>query len=162
MDSKIEIVLKRHESYLHKFIYLGGLIFLLIFLISLKSTSSAGWFIVFLLLCVALGLYLYFYFKRPTVVSADTEKLVYKHYFSSTEILLANIKELTCVPYFVNGRYSSEQRISLTIYTEDDELDLNDRVDTNAVLTDKLEDKETDIPLIRLYQFLKEHTGLSV
>lgn len=162
MDSKIEIVLKRHESYLHGFLSIAGWVVLLFCLIFLKFSDSVGGFIFFILLCIAFGLYNYLYFKHPTVVTADSEKLIYKHHFSSTEILLTDMKEFTCEPYFVHGRYSSEQRIRLTIYTKDDELELNDHVDTNAVLTDKLEDKETDIPLIRLYQFLKEHKELSV
>ena len=162
MDSKIEIVLKRHESYLHKALSISGWVVLLFCLVFSRLYSSSffnGWFILFLVLCVAFGLYNYLYFKHPTVITADSEKLVYKHRFSSFEILLADIKKLTCVPYFTHGRYSSEQRISLTIYTKDDELDLNDSVDTNVVLSDKLEDKETDIPLIRLYRFLMKQTG---
>ncbi len=162
MDSKIEIILKRHESYLHSTLTISGWIALLFCLIFSRLSSSSffdGWFIFFILLCIAFGLYNYLYFKHPTVITADSEKLIYKHHFSSTEILLADMKEITCEPYFVHGRYSSEQRIRLTIYTKDDELELNDHVDTNAVLTDKLEDKETDIPLIRLYRFLMKQTG---
>ena len=159
MDSKIEIVLKRHESYLHSFLSIAGWVVLLFFLIFIKLSPFTGDLLVFLLLCISFGLYNYLYFKHPTVVTADSEKLIYKHHFSSTEILLTDMKEITCEPYFVHGRYTSEQRIRLTIYTKDDELELNDHVDTNAVLTDKLEDKETDIPLIRLYQFLMKQTG---
>ena len=84
---------------------------------------------------------------------------VYKQLFSSTEILLTDIDRISCEPYVVNGRYHSEQRIRVTVYTLDDELELSDRVDTNMVLNDKLEEKETDIPLIRLYRFLMKQTG---
>lgn len=159
MDSKIEIVLKRHESYLHSFLSIAGWVVLLFFLIFIKLSPFTGDLFVFVLLCIAFGLYNYLYYKQPTVITADSEKLIYKHHFSAIEILLADMKEITCEPYFVNGRYHSEQRIRVTVYTKDDELELNDRVDTNAVLTDKLEDKETDIPLIRLYQFLMKQTG---
>lgn len=159
MDSKIEIVLKRHESYLHKTLTVSGWVALLLCLGFSRLHSSGGLLIVFLILCAVFGLYNYFYYKHPTVVTADSEKLVCKHPFSSTEILLADIKKLTCAPFSVHGRYHSEQRIHLTIYTNDDELDLNDTIDTDAVLSDKLDDKETDIPLFRLYRFLMKQTG---
>ena len=159
MDSKIEITLKNHESYLHKAIFCGGGIFLLFFLVFLQYSKSPLPLIAFLVLCGIYVAYLFIYFKHPTVVTADAEKLIYKHLYTSVEISLADMDRISCEPYFVNGRYHSEQRIRLTIYTENDELELNDRVDTNEVLNNKLEDKDTDIPLFRLYHFLMKQTG---
>ena len=159
MDSKIEISLKSHLSYINKFITYACLFVLFIWFIFLYSFFSVGSLIGFLVVLGAFILYQYFLNKRPTVVTADSEKLIYKQLFSSTEILLTDIDRISCEPYFVNGRYSAEQRIRVTVYTLDDELELSDHVDTNTVLNDKLEEKETDIPLIRLYRFLMKQTG---
>lgn len=159
MDSKIEITLKNHESYMHKFIFGAGGIFLLFYFIFLQYSKTPWPLIVFLLLCGVYGGYLYIYFKHPTVVTADAEKLIYKHLFTSVEIILADIDRISCEPYVQSGRYHSEQRIRLTVYTENDELELNDHVDTNEVLNNKLEDKDTDLPLFRLYHFLMKQTG---
>lgn len=159
MESKVELTLKNHESYMYKFISGAGFIVLFLWLIFLYYFFSVGSLIGFLLVLGAFISYLYLHFKHPTVVTANSEKLVYKQLFSSVEILLSDIDRISCEPYFANGRYHSEQRIRVTVYTRDDELELNDHVDTNAVLTDKLEEKETDIPLIRLYRFLMKQTG---
>ena len=120
---------------------------------------SVGGLIGFLLFLGAFILYQYILNKRPTVVTADSEKLVYKQLFSSKEFLLTDIDRISCEPYFANSRYHSEQRIRVMVYTRDDELELSDHVDTNTILNDKLEEKDTDIPLIRLYRFLMKQTG---
>lgn len=159
MDSKIEITLKLHLSFLNKVITYTTLFILFVWFIILYSNFSAGSLIGFLLLLGAFILYQYILHKRPTIVTADSEKLVYKQLFSSTEILLTDIDRISCEPYVENGRYYSQQRIRATIYTRDNELELSDHVDTNTIINDKLEEKETDIPLIRLYRFLMKQTG---
>ncbi len=159
MDSKIEVTLKLHLSFLNKVITYTTLFILFVWFIILYSNFSAGSLIGFLLILGAFIFYQYILHKHPAVVSADSEKLVYKQLFSSKEILLADIDRISCEPYVVNSRYHSEQRIRVTVYTREDELELSDHVDTNAVLNDKLEEKETDIPLIRLYRFLMKQTG---
>ena len=159
MYSKIEITLKSHLSYINKFITYTALIVLFIWFIILCEFFSVGSLIGFLPVLGVFVLYQYILHKRPTVVTADSEKLIYKQLFSSTEILLTDIDRISCEPYVETGRYHSEQRIRVMVYTRDDELELSDHVDTNAVLNDKLEEKESDIPLIRLYRFLMKQTG---
>ena len=159
MESKIEITLKLHLSYINKGITYTALFVLFVWLFLLYSNFSVGLLIGFLLVLGAFILYQYILHKHPTVVTADSEKLVYKQLFSPTEILLTDIDRISCEPYFVNSRYHSEQRIRIMIYTKDDELELSDHVDTNTIISDKLEEKETDIPLIRLYRFLMKQTG---
>ena len=159
MDSKIEITLKSHLSYINKAITYTTLFVLFIWFMFLYINFSVGSLVGFLLFLGAFILYQYILSKRPTVVTADSEKLVYKQLFSSTEILLTDIDRISCEPYFVNSRYHSEQRIRVMVYTKDDELELSDHVDTNTIINDKLEEKETDIPLIRLYRFLMKQTG---
>ena len=159
MDSNIEITLKSHLSYINKFITYVALFVLIIWFMILYINFSVGSLVGFLLFLGAFILYQYILSKRPTVVTADSEKLVYKQLFSSTEILLTDIDRISCEPYFSNSRYHSEQRIRVMVYTKDDELELSDHVDTNTIINDKLEEKDTDIPLIRLYRFLMKQTG---
>ena len=159
MESKIEITLKLHLSYINKGITYTALFVLFVWLFLLYSNFSVGLLIGFLLVLGAFILYQYILHKHPAVVTADPEKLVYKQLFSSKEFLLTDIDRISCEPYVVNGRYHSEQRIRVMVYTREDELELSDHVDTNAVLNDTLEEKETDIPLIRLYRFLMKQTG---
>ena len=162
MNSKIEITLNlSHLCSVNKYITYTGSVILFAWFMFLLYCFSVASLICFLVFLVAFVLYRYLLFKHPAVITSDTEKLVYKQRFSSIEILLADIKNLSCEPYSVDHRYYHDQRVRLTICTKDDELELNDHVDMDTVLTDKMEDKETDIPLIRLYQFLKEHTELS-
>ncbi len=159
MDSKIEITLKSHMSFLNKAITYTTLFVLFVWFMILYFNLSAGSLIGFLLVLGAFILYQFILHKQPTVVTADSEKLVYKQLFSSKEFLLADIDRISCEPYFANSRYHSEQRIRVMVYTRDDELELSDHVDTNTIINDKLEEKETDIPLIRLYRFLMKQTG---
>ena len=159
MESKIEITLKLHMSYINKAITYTGLFVLFFWLLILYSNFSVGLLASFLVVLGAFILYQCILHKHPAVVTADSEKLVYKQLFSSVEILLTDIDRISCEPSFVNSRYYSEQRIRIMIYTKDDELELSDHVDTNTIINDKLEEKETDIPLIRLYRFLMTQTG---
>ncbi len=116
MDSKIEISLKSHLSYINKAITYTALFVLFIWFIFLCSFFSAGSLIGFLVVLGAFILYQYFLNKRPTIVSAVSEKLIYKQLFSSTEILLSDIDRISCEPYVVNRRYHSEQRIRVTVF----------------------------------------------
>ena len=94
--------------------------------------------------------------KLPTIVIADEKQLRYKHLFGWKTIELSKIKNINCEPFEVRGRYSSTQCIRLYIATEDDECDLKQRVNTNEMLTDSMQGKKTDLPLMRVYEFIKE------
>ena len=96
------------------------------------------------------------YEKLPTIVIADEKHLRYKHLFGWKTIELSKIKTITCEPFELMGRYSSTQCIRLYIATEDDECDLKQRVNTNEMLTDSMQGKKTDLPLMRVYKFIKE------
>lgn len=163
MDSKIEITLKlTHLCSLNRYITYTGSVILAVWFLFLIECFSVTSLVVFLLFSAAFAAYRYILYKHPAVVTTDSEKLVYKQLFSSVEILLADITDLSCDSYSVGHRYShDDQRVRLTICTKDDELQLNDAVDLHTVLSDKMEDKNTDIPLIRLYQFLLKQTGHS-
>ena len=159
MESKIEITLKLHLSFLNKVITYTTLFILFVWFIILYSNFSAGSLIGFLLVLGAFILYQYILYKHPAIVIVDSEKLVYKQLFSSKEILLTDIDRISCEPYVQSGRYHSEQCIRVMVYTLNDELELSDHVDTNTIINNQLEEKETDIPLIRLYRFLMKQTG---
>ncbi len=159
MEDSISIKIHSSGGELYRMLMGIGCFVLILWLAVLIHAFSWGMLISFI---VALGAYigvLVAYEKVPQVITADTEKLNYKHFGNKT-IMLADIKRLTCEPYSVRTRYDTFQHIRLLIVTADDELELHVSVDANKMLENKLRSKETDIPLIRLYEFLKEKTGL--
>lgn len=159
MESGIKLKLRGNTNAVDMFIQVGGAVTIFIWLACLSVYFSVGSLIGFLLVLAGYGIYLYFYLKYPAIVTADSEKLMYKQLFFSATVLLKDIVRISCEPYFVRSRYHAEQRIRLVVYTEDDELELSDHVNSNELISDKLEEKETDIPLIRLYRFLMKETG---
>ncbi len=159
MDDNIRIEIKGTGGELYRMLMGIGCFVLLIWLCFVIHAFSWGMLICFLL---ALGLYIaaiVVYEKVPQIITADGRQLCYKH-FSSKTIMLSDITKLVCEPYSVRSRYDTFQHLKLLITTADDELELHVSVDANKMLTNKLEAKDTDIPLIRLYEYLKEHTGL--
>ena len=99
------------------------------------------------------------YEKLPTIIIADEKQLRYKHLFRWKIIELSKIKTITCEPFELRGRYSSTQCIRLYIATEDVECDLKQRVNTNEMLGNAMEGRLTDLPLMRVYEFIKAKTG---
>ncbi len=159
MEDSISIKIHSSGGELYRMLMGIGCFALILWLAFLIHAFSWGMLISFIL---ALGAYigvLVAYEKVPQVITADTEKLNYKHFGSKT-IMLSDIKRLVCEPYSIRTRYDTFQHIRLLIVTADDELELHVSVDANKMIENKLRSKETDIPLIRLYEFLKEKTGL--
>ncbi len=134
-----------------------GVIVIVIWILALKYSFSVGGLIAFIAALAAFCAFVAVDYKVPTVVEADNKTLRVKHLFGWKKVELSKITGITCEPYTVQTRYSSIQRIRLTLLTnDDDEIDLNDSVNTENILNDKLEAKETDIPIITLYEFLKK------
>ena len=133
-----------------------GMIGLSIWLACLITYFSVGSLILFLVVLAAYIALAVAGEKLPKVVAADEKQLKYKHLFGWKTIELSKIKTITCEPFEVRGRYSSTQCIRLYIATEDDECDLKQRVNTNEMLTDSMQGKKTDLPLMRVYEFIKE------
>lgn len=127
----------------------------------IRSFSTVS-LILFLISFIAVIAFSAIYYKRPTVVNADTEKLRYRHIFGEHTIPYSDIKKIVCEPYTVRERYTSTQRIKLVItLNNDDEYELNDCVNTEDMISDRLKNRETDIPLMRLYEFILQHTEVS-
>jgi len=66
-----------------------------------------------------------------------------------------------CDPYEVRMWYSTQQRIMLRIRLKDEEreykyIEFNDKLDSMGMLDEKLGRKKSDIPLLKLYEYLKE------
>lgn len=97
--------------------------------------------------------------KVPTVVEADGKSLRYRHLLGWRCFEYSKIKTISCEPNVVSGRYSSIQCVKLTVITDDDECELNCRVDTNEMVSGQMEGRLTDIPIVRLYGFVKEKVG---
>lgn len=136
-----------------------GLIGLSIWLACLMTYFSVGSLILFLVTLAAFIALALASEKIPTVVAADEKQLKYKHLFGWKTIELFKIQTITCEPFEVRGRYSSTQCIRLYIDTEDDECDLKQRVNTNEMLADSMQGKLTELPLMRVYEFIRAKTG---
>lgn len=136
-----------------------GVIGLSIWLACLMTYFSVGSLIIFIVVLAAFIALAIASEKLPTVVIADEKQLRYKHLFGWKTIELSKIKTITCEPFEVRGRYSSTQCIRLYIVTEDDECDLKQRVNTNEMLEKAMEGKQTDLPLMRVYDFIRAKTG---
>ncbi|MGN1090756.1 MAG: hypothetical protein ACI4Q6_10185 [Huintestinicola sp.] len=96
--------------------------------------------------------------KKPTIVIADDNRIRWKHIFGVTSVKMEDITDVKCDPFKVHTRYSSYHEIRLTIKTstEDGEYILSDFVDPEKLVKDRLDGNDTDIPLIALYEFIKE------
>ncbi len=136
-----------------------GVIGLSIWLACLMTYFSVGSLIMFIAVLAAFIALAIASEKLPTVVIADEKQLRYKHLFGWKTIELSKIKTITCEPFEVRGRYSSTQCIRLYITTEDDECDLKQRVNTNEILGNAMQGKQTDLPLMRVYDFIRAKTG---
>lgn len=136
-----------------------GVIGLSIWLACLMTYFSVGSLIMFIVVLAAFIALAIASEKLPTVVIADEKQLRYKHLFGWKTIELSKIKTITCEPFEVRGRYSSTQCIRLYITTEDDECDLKQRVNTNEMLEKAMQGKQSDLPLMRVYDFIRAKTG---
>ena len=136
-----------------------GVIGLSIWLACLMTYFSVGSLIMFIVVLAAFIALAIASEKLPTVVIADEKQLRYKHLFGWKTIELSKIKTITCEPFEVRGRYSSTQCIRLYIVTEDDECDLKQIVNTNEMLEKAMQGKQTDLPLMRVYDFIRAKTG---
>ena len=160
MDEKITIEIACSDT-LVNWAVAGGMLVLSVWLAILISYFSILGLIMFLVvLSVSIG-FIVLYEKTPTVVTADCEAVTYKHLLPSKSIKLSTIKTISCEPYEVPTRYSTVQRVRLCITTKDgDECELNDRINAVELVNGMLESKQADIPLVTLYEFLKQKTGL--
>lgn len=136
-----------------------GVIGLSIWLACLMTYFSVGSLILFLVTLAAFITLALASEKIPTVVAADEKQIKYKHLFGWRAIELSKIKTIICEPHELRGRYSSTQCIRLYIATEDDECDLKQRVNTNEMLGNAMEGRLTELPLMRVYEFIKAKTG---
>ena len=79
--------------------------------------------------------------------------------FGWKTIELCKIKTIICEPFELRGRYSSTQCIRLYIATDEDECDLKQRVNTSEMLEKTMVGKLTELPLMRVYEFIRAKTG---
>lgn len=158
MGDNIRIEIHCINTYLNNALAVS-VIGLSIWLACLMTYFSVGSLILFLMVLAGIIGFEVAYEKLPTIVIADEKQLRYKHLFGWKTIEHSKIKTITCKPFELRGRYSSTQCIRLYIATEDDECDLKQRVNTNEMLGNAMEGKLTDLPLMRVYEFIREKTG---
>ena len=157
---KIRVEIKNIDS-LYTIGVVSVYIILMIWLAILIHAFSVAAFLLFVLAVAAFIMFVVKYECTPTVITVSEETLEYKHLFGKKSIPLSSVTGLLCEPYEAHGRYTSSQRIRLVISVKDDgEYEFNDAVNTNDMLTDKLDNKQTELALIQLYDVLKEMTGV--
>ena len=116
--------------------------------------------LVLFLICTGLFVGIVIAFEKiPTIAEADGSELRWKRLLGWKTIRYADILTINCEPEELRGRYSSTQCMRLLITTGEDECELSQIVNTNKMLQDRLDGQETDIPVMRLYEFIKEKSG---
>lgn len=136
----------------------GFIIWLVVLLTNLSGVGVAVFLVVNgpVIACIAL------YYSIHTVITADDEKIEYKHLLPPKQIKLSDIQQINCEPYTTRSRYGTYQRIKFSVTVHDGETyEFNDQVNTNTLLTDRLQDKQTDVPIIKLYEFVAEKKGFN-
>jgi len=96
--------------------------------------------------------------SRKTVVKSDGETLWWQQFGKPKMIRIADIAEISCKPYEVQTRFGRTQRIRLTLQTDGNpaqEIEFTDSVDSSQLLSEKI-GSETEIPLAKLYRYLRE------
>ncbi len=118
---------------------------------------------VIFIIMVALFFLSLFLSEKPTVVRSDGINLYWKFLYRQHEISLNDITGIACEPYSVFNRYGTYQRIRLTLYVnkegDSDKIVFNDQVDAGDLIEEKLKKKSADIPIMKLYAYLIEHSG---
>lgn len=159
MEKDNTIIIKIHQRiFLHIFAVVSVSLYVLIFSLVFTETEL-GCVASFVLLLAVVLVYGVYYDKTPTVISCDGNVLRYKHILKEHEIKISDIKSVHCDPYEVRIRYSTQQRIMLRIKFKDEDreyIEFNDKLDSAGMLDEKLGRKESDIPLLKLYEYLKE------
>lgn len=158
MGDNIRIEIHCINTYLNNALAVS-VIGLSIWLACMLTYSSVGSLILFLAVLAGIIGFEVAYEKLPTIVIADEKQLKYKHLFGWKTIELSKIQTITCEPFELRGKYNSTQCIRLYIATEEDECDLKQRVNTNEMLGNAMEGKLTDLPLMRVYEFIRAKTG---
>ncbi len=155
---KIRVEMKCNDRFFNACMAAAVIILAIWFAVMLTYFSVVS--LVLFLICTGLFIGIGIaYEKIPTVAEADGSKLRWKHLLGWKSIKYADILTMTCEPEELRGRYSSTQCMKLYITTEDEECTLSQIVNTNKMLQDRLDGEETDIPVMRLYNFIKEKSG---
>ena len=159
MEQDNTIIIEIHQlKFLHIFAVVSVSLYILIFSLAFTETEL-GYVASFVLFLAVVLVYAVYDDKIPTVLSCDGNILRYKHILKEHEIKLSDIKSVHCDPYEVRIWYSTQQRIMLRIKFKDEDRDyieFNDKLDSAGMLDEKLGRKKSDIPLLKLYEYLKE------
>ncbi len=141
--------------------------FILFFVFWIAATAVSFVVIKVIMFFLSMAVFV-FLIKYPffITVTVDDKVLQYKKFFSNVSIPLDSIYYIHCEPYAYKRNFwyrFNENRIRLTIITDDGVTrQLNDILDAQALANDRLHNTHTDIPLIKLSEYLKEQINYSV
>ena len=152
---KIRVEMKCNDRFFNAGMAAAVIILAIWFAVMLTYFSVVS--LVLFLICTGLFVGIVIAFEKiPTIAEADGNELRWKHLLGWKTIKYTDILTIICEPEELRGYHSSTQCMKLYITTEDDECTLSQIIDTNKMLKDRLDGQETDIPVMRLYEFIKE------
>lgn len=149
-------------SWMYKTLIAFGVFVMVVWFFAMFWALSVWMVVFYCLTLVAFIAYCWFYERTPTVISADDQTLRWRHLGKTHKIALSEIRNVTCEPYSVRTRYDTFQHLRLTVFVKDennDDIEFNDKVDANGMLTDLLNDQQKDVPLMKMYRFLKKRVS---
>lgn len=148
-----------HENnILHSCLFTFAGIWAFCVLLVLFCTEPLWTIPVILLFVIPLCVVVYFYEKKPTVITADGRFLRWRHLYGMEKIALTEIKKAACNPHTVNSRYGSCTYLELTLYLRNGEqIDFNERIDTEQVIADQIQGRKSNMPLQILYDYILEY-----
>ena len=159
-DNNITVNIHQRK-FLHILTVVSAFLYVWIFSLAFIETEL-GCVLFFILLLSVVWVCGYYYDKTPTVIFSNGDVLRYKHILKEREIKISDIKSVHCEPYEVRIRYSTQQRILLRIRLKDEDreykyIEFNDKLDSAGLLNEKIIGKKSDIPLLKLYEYLRNH-----
>ncbi len=155
---KIRVEMKCNDRFFNAGMAAAVIVLAIWFAVMLTYFSVVS--LVLFLICTGLFVGIVIAFEKiPTIAEADGNELRWKHLLGWKTIRYADILTINCEPEELRGRYSSTQCMRLLITAGDGECELSQIVNTNKMLQDRLDGQETDIPVMRLYEFIKEKSG---
>ena len=121
-------------------------------------TRTNVWMTIALLVTAFVLIYRLICQSRKTVVKSDGDILWWQDFGKPKMLKIDEIAEISCTPYEVRTRFGSRQRLRLTLQTDGSPaqaIEFTDNVDSMQLMQDQLGGTETDIPLARLYRYLR-------
>ncbi len=157
MNEKIRVSIKSYSELWEIILVMITIVGTIWLVVALSYFSVVSW--VLFLVFVSISVFWIVLQERKIEVVADIKSVRWKRFIILHEIKLDDITGLKCEPYEMRSRYATYQRLRLIIELKTDigSVELNDFIETSDLLDEKINGTKSDIELLKLYEFLKEH-----